>query len=34
VRNAAVATIVKAALEEMDPQYPKVSWSPGDFKVG
>ncbi len=33
VRNAAIATIVKATLEEMDPQYPKVSWSPGDFKV-
>jgi PPK2 family polyphosphate:nucleotide phosphotransferase len=34
VRNAAIATIVKATLEEMDPQYPKVSWDPGDFKVG
>ena len=33
VRNAAIATIVKATLEEMDPQYPKVSWNPGDFKV-
>jgi PPK2 family polyphosphate:nucleotide phosphotransferase len=33
VRNAAIATIVKATLEEMDPQYPKVSWKPGDFKV-
>ncbi|WP_114946589.1 polyphosphate kinase 2 family protein [Microvirga calopogonii] len=33
VRNAAIATIVKATLEEMDPQYPKVSWKPGDFKI-
>lgn len=33
VRNAAIATIVKTTLEAMDPQYPKVSWNPGDFKV-
>jgi PPK2 family polyphosphate:nucleotide phosphotransferase len=33
VRNAAIATIVKATLEQMDPQYPKVSWNPGDFHV-
>jgi PPK2 family polyphosphate:nucleotide phosphotransferase len=33
VRNAAIATIVKATLEEMDPQYPEVSWKPGDFKI-
>lgn len=33
VRNAAIANIVKATLEEMDPQYPKVSWKPGDFKI-
>jgi polyphosphate kinase 2 (PPK2 family) len=33
VRNAAIATIVKATLEEMDPQYPVVSWKPGDFKI-
>jgi PPK2 family polyphosphate:nucleotide phosphotransferase len=33
VRNAAIATIVKATLEEMNPQYPKVSWKPGDFKI-
>ncbi|EIM28189.1 polyphosphate kinase 2 family protein [Microvirga lotononidis] len=33
VRNAAIASIVKATLEEMDPQYPKVSWKPGDFKI-
>lgn len=33
VRNAAIANIVKATLEEMNPQYPKVSWNPGDFHV-
>ncbi|MEZ0170165.1 polyphosphate kinase 2 family protein [Microvirga sp. TS319] len=33
VRNAAVASIVKATLEEMDPQYPKVSWNPDDFTI-
>lgn len=33
VRNAAIATIVKATLEEMDPQYPKVSWKPDDFRI-
>jgi PPK2 family polyphosphate:nucleotide phosphotransferase len=33
VRNAAIANIVKATLEEMNPQYPKVSWIPGDFHV-
>jgi PPK2 family polyphosphate:nucleotide phosphotransferase len=33
VRNAAIATIVKATLEEMNPQYPEVSWKPGDFKI-
>lgn len=33
VRNAIVARVVKATLEEMDPQYPKPSWKPGDFKV-
>jgi PPK2 family polyphosphate:nucleotide phosphotransferase len=33
VRNAAIATIVKATLEKMDPQYPEVSWKPGDFKI-
>jgi len=32
-RNAAVAAIVRAALEEMDPQYPKPEWKPGDFRV-
>ena len=33
VRNAAIATIVKATLDEMDPQYPKVSWKPKDFEI-
>jgi PPK2 family polyphosphate:nucleotide phosphotransferase len=33
VRNAAIATVVKATLEKMDPQYPEVSWKPGDFKI-
>ena len=33
VRNAAVGHIVKATLEEMDPQYPKPSWKPSDFKI-
>ncbi len=33
VRNAAIATIVKATLEAMDPQYPKVSWKPDDFRI-
>lgn len=33
VRNASIANIVKATLEEMNPQYPQVSWSPKDFTV-
>ena len=33
VRNAAIATIVKGTLEAMNPQYPEVSWKPGDFTV-
>jgi PPK2 family polyphosphate:nucleotide phosphotransferase len=33
VRNAAIASIVKATLAEMDPCYPKVSWNPGDFTI-
>ena len=32
-RNAAIATIVRATLEEMDPRYPKVEWDPADFKI-
>ena len=27
------AASCKATLEEMDPQYPEVSWKPGDFKI-
>lgn len=33
VRNAAIASIVKETLEEMNPSYPKVSWDPNQFKV-
>jgi PPK2 family polyphosphate:nucleotide phosphotransferase len=33
VRNAAIASIVKATLEEMDPQYPKAPWKPSDFTI-
>ncbi len=33
VRNAVVATIVRAKLEEMDPQYPEPAWTPGQFTV-
>jgi len=33
VRNAAIASIVKATLEEMDPHYPEVPWKPGDFTI-
>src|SRR3954467_11894319 len=32
-RNATIAAIVRATLETMDPQYPKPTWSPGDFTV-
>ena len=33
VRNAAIASIVKVTLEEMDPQYPKAPWNPNDFVI-
>jgi PPK2 family polyphosphate:nucleotide phosphotransferase len=33
VRNAAIASIVKATLEEMDPQYPKAPWNPNDLVI-
>lgn len=33
VRNAVVARIVRATLQDMDPQYPRVTWKPGEFKV-
>jgi PPK2 family polyphosphate:nucleotide phosphotransferase len=32
-RNAAVATIVRATLAEMDPAYPKVTWDPKSFQI-
>lgn len=32
-RNAAIATIVRATLEEMDPRYPVPDWDPNDFKL-
>ena len=33
VRNAAIASIVKQTLENMDPQYPKVPWKPEDIEI-
>jgi PPK2 family polyphosphate:nucleotide phosphotransferase len=32
-RNCAITAIVRATLEEMNPQYPKPPWNPKDFKV-
>jgi PPK2 family polyphosphate:nucleotide phosphotransferase len=32
-RNAIIASIVRGALEKMDPQYPKPDWKPSDFKI-
>ena len=32
-RNAAIAGIVRATLEAMDPQYPMPDWKPTDFKI-
>jgi PPK2 family polyphosphate:nucleotide phosphotransferase len=32
-RNAAIAHIVRATLEDVNPQYPKPKWNPMDFKV-
>jgi PPK2 family polyphosphate:nucleotide phosphotransferase len=32
-RNAAIAAIVRATLEQMDPRYPKPPWDPKSFKV-
>lgn len=32
-RNAAIAAIVRATLETMNPQYPKPAWEPKDFRV-
>jgi PPK2 family polyphosphate:nucleotide phosphotransferase len=33
VRNAAIAAIVRAALEAMNPRYPTPDWDPKDFTV-
>jgi PPK2 family polyphosphate:nucleotide phosphotransferase len=33
VRNAVVARIVKATLEDMDPRYPKGTWKAGEYKI-
>jgi PPK2 family polyphosphate:nucleotide phosphotransferase len=33
-RNAAVAAIVRATLEGMNPKYPKPDWDPKEFKIG
>jgi PPK2 family polyphosphate:nucleotide phosphotransferase len=33
VRNAVVAAIVRATLEEMGPRYPEPAWTPGQFTV-
>jgi PPK2 family polyphosphate:nucleotide phosphotransferase len=33
MRNVAIAAIVRAKLEEMDPKYPKPDWNPGDFEI-
>jgi PPK2 family polyphosphate:nucleotide phosphotransferase len=32
-RNAAVSALVRAMLEDIDPQYPKPAWDPKSFKV-
>lgn len=32
-RNAAIATIVRDKLEEMNPQYPKPDWDPKDYEI-
>lgn len=33
VRNAAIAAIVRATLEDMNPRYPKVDWDPSQYTV-
>jgi len=33
VRNAAIASIVKETLEEMNPRYPRAAWKPGEFMI-
>jgi PPK2 family polyphosphate:nucleotide phosphotransferase len=32
-RNAVIAAIVRATLEDMDPRYPEVDWDPGDYSI-
>ncbi len=32
-RNALIAGIVRATLEDMDPQYPEPTWDPGDYTI-
>jgi len=32
-RNAAIAAIVRATLEDMDPKYPKPDWDPDEFEI-
>jgi polyphosphate kinase 2 (PPK2 family) len=32
-RNAIIASVVRATLEAMNPQYPPVSWKPEDFVI-
>src|SRR5215210_1159175 len=32
-RNAAIAAVVRATLEAMDPQYPTPTWNPQDFTI-
>lgn len=32
-RNTIIAAIVRGALEEMKPRYPKPDWKPSDFKI-
>ena len=32
-RNAIISTIVRGALEEMNPQYPVYDWKPADFPI-
>ena len=33
VRNGVIAVIVRQVLEDMNPQYPQVSWKPEDFSI-
>jgi PPK2 family polyphosphate:nucleotide phosphotransferase len=33
VRNGVIAAIVRQVLEDMNPQYPQVSWKPEDFEI-